>query len=174
MTRRKRAEAIAKQQPVIACRQAGLSLVEVMMALFILALATSFIIMTARPRDRTADTAMALQNAAESAAMRARLSGQPSGLSIDGRQVTVVTWLDGGWQTVSQRAISLPPSLTVSVNQTAPGFDAPQQQDWPQIVFDPLGHTGEFQLRVRKGSEVHHFTLAPDGRIMPGGPHVQR
>ncbi len=154
-------------EPFIPGRQSGLSLIEVMAALFILALASSFIIMTIPPRDQAAGFARKIEAAAETAAIRANLTGQPSGLRIEPRQITVLTWHDGDWQPVSRGEIRLPGAMTVSVDETRATGPETWPADWPQIVFDPLGHSTVAGLRVQKGSQVQHLTVAPAARIIP-------
>ncbi len=142
----------------------GVSFVEVMVTIFIMALATSFIIFTIPRSGVEPQDAVRLKSLLERASDRARMIGTPTGLMILDDSYEISDWRGGAWQRVEGTHTAFDSRMQIVV---APGRrqkdDRPD--DWPVIVFDPLGHTPPLDLNVIVGRQTHRLTIGPGGKV---------
>ncbi|MEL6753318.1 MAG: type II secretion system minor pseudopilin GspH [Pseudomonadota bacterium] len=116
---------------------AGFSMVELMVVVFIIGLVASFIVLSApAPRDELEQEAQRVSALLQQAADEALVSGQPYGIRLEGRTLQVVRLNAGVWQGVTGAQIALSSDHALNlVSETDPvaGDSA------PAIWFDPSG-----------------------------------
>ncbi|MFN7177968.1 prepilin-type N-terminal cleavage/methylation domain-containing protein [Hyphomonas sp.] len=125
-----RAASTLRKVPQPHAGERGLSLVEVMVTLAITALAASLIVETARPVDNLKSEHDRLAQVIERLDLRARVSGEPTGIMIETTGYAPATWKGGQWQISVREQRTLPERYRLRVS--------PASGDGPQIVFDPL------------------------------------
>jgi type II secretion system protein H len=151
---------------------AGFSLIEVLVTLAIVGAASSLIVLSAQPADPARVEFQRLQQTAEAAAERARISAIPSGLRLTETSYEPVIWQAGAWRPVPRQARTLPGSLTLTwsepraARRRGPG---PEDQA-PQIMFDPLGHTPGFDLTLATRSARYTLAITAAGIEASGAP----
>ncbi len=140
-----------------------MTLIEVMMVVFIIGLATGLVVLTlptrATPQQAAARSfAGALVQAQE----RAIVSGQPVGLRLEDGGYGLAIWRGERWQAVRGGG-ALADGLSLKLYPATE--NPPLPQAWPDLVFDPTGVSAgaEFQLRG-KGARID-VILAPDGEV---------
>lgn len=150
--------------------QAGLSLVEVLVALSIVALATTIITLTLSGPPPHARESERLQATLEQIASNSLVTGRPAAILVDGRTYAAAIWQDGAWRTVPGASRTLPAGIVL----TAASGDQPGQlENQPIFVFDPLGHSSLAELDLVRGAAVTRFSALPDGRIVRETPDVR-
>ncbi len=143
--------------------QSGVSLVEVLMTLFIMALATSLIVMTIPERDRAVDReAERLVTVLDKSQRLAKVSGQTVGFRADVDRFEVVKRNNEVWQSIPDGEFRLEPGVRLNLDEL-PEQDGERPENWPQISFDPLGHDLEARILVEEGRERRIIMLGPDG-----------
>ncbi len=130
-----------------ATSQSGFSLIELMMAIFIMALTTSLIVMTLPPRAGLVETeAEKLSRTITLAADRAMVSGQLTGVKVSSEGYELVRRQNDAWQVIPDTVYELPGDMSLVFKQA----DRTQYpDDWPEIRFDPVGQTVEAELVLR-------------------------
>ena len=148
--------ALKCRTPTGAPDEAGFSLTEVLVTLSIIAFTSAMIIGTSRPADllkqegeRLAQTLTQLEN-------RARISGAPTGLALEPGAYTAAAWTGSEWIALPRSARTLPAGIVVQSPDPAPRDISPDTEDplRPQIMFDPLGHSGPVQVELRFGDRI--------------------
>lgn len=128
-------------------RQAGMSIIEVLMVVFIIGLTAGIVTLTIpqRPTEEQA-SAQAFAQVLRDAQDRAILSGQPTGIRLSETGYAFVQWRRERWNPQGRPEV-LPRRLNI-VRRTEQ-VDAPES--WPDIIFDPTGivEPAEFELRGR-------------------------
>lgn len=147
---------------------AGLSLVEVIVSVFILALATSVIVMAAPeapdPVDESADRLAQDIARARDAAL---ISGKIMGIDLQ----------KGGYQIVSLRESTwLPTAAPISLSQvriellTDQGDDDDDEEsDLPELHFDPTGIAKAARIRVWRNSSEVALEVLDNGSVQREG-----
>lgn len=142
--------------PTGAPAQAGFSLTEVLVTLSIIAFTSAMIIGTSRPADplkqegeRLAQTLAQLEN-------RARISGEPMGMVLEPGAYSAAAWVDSEWIVLPRSARTLPAGIVVQSPAPMPRDPSPaaDQSLRPQIMFDPLGHSGPAEVELRAGTRT--------------------
>ena len=129
-------------------RQDGLSLVEVMVTLGILAAATALIIATAPKQDPLRVEASKLEQQLSRLEALAEASGAPTGLAVRADGYEAVRWQAGTWQPLPGGARALPRGLELAA------IERPRAETLPAIIFDPLGHSIVPPLTLRGANGV--------------------
>lgn len=143
--------------------QSGVSLVEVLMTLFIMALATSLIVMTIPEREKSVDReAERLVRVLDKSQRLAKVSGQTVGVRADVDRFAIVRRNNEAWQSVPDGEFVLEPGVRLNLNEI-PNPDGDRPEDWPQVSFDPLGHDLVARILVEEGRERRVVLLGPDG-----------
>lgn len=134
--------------------QSGFSLIELMMAIFIMALATSLIVMTLPPQPGRLDReVIRLQSEIERIADQAMVSGHNMGLDITREGYVIMRRREGAWQVVTGTRHTLPDDITLAYQREASG-ELPES--WPEVRIDPIGRmdASEITLVGRTGRVV--------------------
>lgn len=142
----------------------GLSLVETLIVLAILALSASLVILTLPDMQGRKDPVRELETFLETAEQRALVTGRPVAL-IRGQKGTGLAILNhGSWQTIPNA--NLPRGL--SVEPAYPGEEQDKEAPSPLIIFDPLGHTAPVSLILISETQRRSVTFGADGEVREG------
>ena len=143
--------------------QDGISLVEMMVTLSIIALATSLVLLTLPIRPQYKQEAGRLHDALEQMASRANVSGLPMGLVIEDGTYSLAIWQDGNWRVV--RSQQLPGDIRVQIDgkPSIPAEDG--RPVVPAVIFDPLGHTQPVSIELIRSDVLTSLTLRSDGKV---------
>jgi type II secretion system protein H len=125
--------------------EAGMSLVEIMVALFIVGLASGAVMLSLPSSpDRLGQVQLMLSDAISEARKAAQFSGQPYGFNVDDNGVTPLIFAKGGWIPVTTgMAFEFPEGVRVELlkTETRRGLER-NPEDEPlvaEIWFDPSG-----------------------------------
>lgn len=140
-----------------------MSLVEIMVTLSIIAVATSMILLTVPMRPRYKQEASRLQEAMEQAASRSILTGQPMGLIIEEQSYSSAVWANGTWRPLTHHR--LPDDIRIRIDGSPPPMPQEDQAPTPAVLFDPLGHTKPVAIELIRYQAVTSLTLLPDGSV---------
>lgn len=143
--------------------QAGLSLVEIMVTLSIIAVATTLILLTIPTRHVFKQESDQLREALEQAANRASITGQPVGLIVDGGGYSPAIWQNGAWRVLESH--QLPKDISIRIDGKPPAVLEKGEDPAPAVIFDPLGHTLPVPLELSHNGVFTSLTLLPNGRV---------
>ncbi len=142
---------------------AGFSIIELMVVVFVIGLVASFIVLSA-PRQgsdlvrNTERVAAVLSQASDEAVV----SGNTYGALFEGNTVHLVRRDDGIWNRLATGVVHLPAELRVtpvlSGNQVRP-------EAAPDIWFDPIGMTTPARIEVSDGRQSRFIDVGADGSV---------
>lgn len=151
----------AKQGKQDAGLDDGFSLVELMVVVFLLALASTFIILSApAATPKHIVEAERLAGYLELAAQRAQISGQPSGVYLDGSSAVGATRQMGLWVRQPSSRIDLSGQVDARVIQPKD-----ETGDMPLFLFGPLGGARPVELQLSRGQGSVTLRVTHDGAI---------
>jgi prepilin-type N-terminal cleavage/methylation domain-containing protein len=150
-----------RRMPVGAPEEAGFSLTEVLVTLSIIAFTSAMILGTSRPADPLKQEGERLAQTLAQLESRARISGEPMGLVLEPGAYTAAAWTGNEWIPVPRSARKLPAGIVVQLPAPVPRDISPEAEDTlrPQIMFDPLGHSGPAEVELRAGTRT--LTVPP-------------
>lgn len=144
--------------------QSGFSLVEVIVTVFILAMATSFIVVTL-PQNPSplVREAKRLQAFLELATKQSRTGGLPLGLIAEETGYSLAVWRNGEWNHITGTGHTLGHGIRLaSYPEDAP--DAREvPETWPVAMFDPIGAATALQFELRQDRRQVSVRLREDG-----------
>lgn len=140
-----------------------MSLVEIMVTLSIIGVATTLILLTIPTRPLFKQEASRLQEALEQTAIRSTVTGQPMGLIIEGQSYTPAIWQNGSWRLLAN--YRLPSDLSLQIGGRPPTLPEDGEPPVPAVIFDPLGHTDPIAVELVGSRAVTSLTLLADGRV---------
>lgn len=143
--------------------QAGLSLVEIMVTLSIIAVATTLILLTIPTRHVFKQESDRLRETLEQSANRAMVTGQPVGLVIESQSYTPAIWQNGAWRLMESHP--LPKDIGIRIDGKTPAAPEKGEAPAPAVIFDPLGHTLPVALELSRNGVLTSLTLLPDGSV---------
>lgn len=132
-------------------RQAGLSLVEVLVTLSITGLASVLIVATAQPADALRSEHARLVQLLQQLDARSKVSGAPAGLFIEHNGYAPAAWRDNEWQVIERQRRVLPAKMRLGVETAYTGG--------PQILMDPLMPSALPLIRISEGNRELDVTL---------------
>lgn len=141
----------------------GLSLVEVMVTLSIIAITTSLIMLTTPSRPLHLRESERLRDILEQSAQRALITGQPTGMVVDGNTYSMAVWQDSEWTMLARRQLS--PDMEILIDGKPIQHTDPDVPIAPAVVFDPLGHTAPVAIVLARNSLHTSLILLPDGKV---------
>tara|TARA_R110002124_G_scaffold109244_7_gene261974 strand:- start:2012 stop:2515 length:504 start_codon:yes stop_codon:yes gene_type:complete len=157
-------------------QDAGTTLVEVLVAIFIMTLAAGMVAMTMRPHaDPLEQAAARLEHDITAAIDLALVTGTPRGLKITDEGYQRVKWQDGAW-IVMPAAVQFDRNVAFDTRRSPLAAPSPTPSDTPEILPDIiLDTTGTAQAArltlVRKGKSID-LTIAPDGKVTWEAPNA--
>ncbi|MCA8901113.1 MAG: prepilin-type N-terminal cleavage/methylation domain-containing protein [Hyphomonas sp.] len=144
---------------------AGFSLVEMVVALTIIALASVMIVgsLPRRSDESLESAAAAIEDALQDLSSQAAASGYPLGVHVEENGLYPVVWRNGEWAEATTPALRLKGDYRIGFRKT----DA-SPEGWPEFRVDPVGVFTSGEISVRSvNSEV---TI----KVGPGGPEDPR
>ena len=141
--------------------RAGMSLIEVLVALFILALASAAIMMTLpRHPSRLDREVTRLERAIDQLAGEAIAAGEVRAIQLTPDGYQAQAWRGGRWVALKRSRHMLPSPLRAHV-QNAPK----EMKDWPEIVADTTGIVSARTLVLADGAERRVLTVSASGAV---------
>lgn len=140
-------------------RQAGFSLVEVMVAMFILALAGALVVMSIPHREGGVDVEVRrFEDVLDRVSANAIVSGQTHAVHVEPDGYRIYRRVADRWVEAGKMRVVLPGSVRIGISsgREAAGDDA------PQIIADPVGRIYGPDLRFTTGAQTRAVrSLAP-------------
>jgi prepilin-type N-terminal cleavage/methylation domain-containing protein len=145
---------------------AGMTLTEVLVAVFIMALAAGMVTMTLRPRaDPLVEAASRLEQDVGAALDLALVTGIPQGLMVTDNGYQRVSWTNRNWVSAPGGAVSFSRNVAFDARRKlsliSPDTDVPQ----PDIVLDTTGTVQSEPLKLVRGRETIDLDIAPNGDV---------
>lgn len=146
-------------------RDAGMTLVEVMMVIFIIGLATTVAVMTLPPRERPeARVLREVEAALMQAQDRAVLTGEVIGLQQTETGFELLSWTGEEWLELPGGSLRMPDGVDVEI---LPPEDERRtgQAALERIVFNPLGRAEPIAIAVSWQGWSQRIELNSDGEV---------
>lgn len=153
---------------------AGLSLIEIMVAMFIVGLASGFVVLSL-PRTPTplAEARLVLDGLLNDQRNAAVLGGEPRGLVIDDHEIRALVYRRGEWQRprafAQESVFQLPSQTELEIaGEEDPVFQTRIDQDAaiePDIWFDPSGFATEALLELDWNGDRLWFAISEMGEV---------
>lgn len=139
---------------------AGFSLVEVLMSVFIMALATSVIILTRPPPpDAMSVEVEQFQDMLEATTDKAILTGAPTGIRLSAEGYSQLVWREGEWVNISNQVVKLPDGASLEILQRG------EDQTGPDIEMSPLGDVSPVQVNLAMRGRYLLLSIDAEGSI---------
>lgn len=146
--------------------EAGMTLTEVLVAVFIMALAAGMVTMTMRPKaDPLAEAATRLEHDVASALDLALVTGVPQGLSISEDGYQRVSWQDQTWLPAPGRAVTFARDVTFDTTRTPSQTASGTETLVPDIILDTTGTAQGKALTLTRDRQTITLTIAPNGQV---------
>lgn len=146
--------------------EAGMTLTEVLVAVFIMALAAGMVIMTIRPgADPLEDAATRLEQDVSAALDLALVTGIPQGLIVTQSGYQRVSWSNRTWVTAPSSAVSLSRGVVFDARRTSARTSPDKDPFQPDIVLDTTGIVQGERLRLVRGRKTIALDIAPNGDV---------
>lgn len=147
---------------------AGLSLVEALVAVFIMALATSVIVLTRPPPPDPVDAEVRrFSEMVETLSQHAIATGAPLALDLGEDDYKALKWQDGKWLPYRSNVIALPNGMRFQNSGTG-GSDSADEEAWPEIEFTAQGVTTPMQIILRHSGADILLSVRADGQVVRG------
>jgi len=141
----------------------GMTVVEALLALFIMGLASALIILSMPPRPAPIEVAIyKLEDLAQTARQSALVKGAWTGVVSDGEQYKLASYHKGQWRASTARPRRIRGELSFK-----DGLE--RADDSPILQFGPTGAAGEETVTLTIGVQERSLSVAPDGEITVGG-----
>lgn len=142
--------------------EAGLSLIEVMVVVFIIGLAASLVALTlpsqASAEERAAQKFLQTLKTAQDQAV---ITGEPIGIVISEQSYSLQVWRRGQWRDIGRDEV-LTRRLNLSLRQER---GDKQLADWPSLILDPTGVTDGAIFDLMGPEEELAIQLLPTGAM---------
>lgn len=156
---------------------AGMSLIEVLVAVFIMALAAGMVAMTMRaPADPLAEAAARLERDITSAMDLALVTGAPQGLKLTDQGYQRVTWRNQTWLPAAGGKVTFARDVAFDRSRTPPtltgnGPESPNETP-PEVILDTTGTAQADTLVLERDNQTIELRIAPDGKVTWEAPHA--
>lgn len=157
---------MSRTQPGAGRADSGFSLLEALVAVFLLALAAMVIVGTlpGRPAAGIA-AAERLRHDLEDIRDRAIISGQAQAIRMTDGGYEHLEWGNANWQPASSRAVRLDQGVTLAREKSKPASRVGTGTAQPEIVFDPTGIVAAPGLiLIWEGGNLP-LSVLPDGQL---------
>lgn len=146
---------------------AGFSLSEALVALFLLALAAMVIVGTL-PQRPEAGTAAAERLRKDFGDIRDRaiISGHAQAIRLRDDGYEHLAWHNGGWSPASRHAVRLDQDVTITLEKAKPRSRFDTRTREPEIVFDPTGIVEAPNLVLMWDGGTLPLSILPDGEVV--------
>ncbi|WP_341197781.1 prepilin-type N-terminal cleavage/methylation domain-containing protein [Hyphomonas chukchiensis] len=156
---------------------AGMSLIEVLVAVFIMALAAGMVAMTMRaPADPLEEAAARLERDITSAMDLALVTGAPQGLKLTDEGYQLVTWRNQAWLPAAGGKVSFARNVAFDRSRAPPqrsgnGPGSPNEAP-PEVILDTTGTAQADPLILERDNQTIELTIAPDGKVTWEAPNA--
>jgi general secretion pathway protein H len=155
-------------------REAGFSLVEILVAMFIAALAAAAVVASLPPSVPGHEQAAQRLAAALTRAQRAAVvDGATVGVFLAPREVRFAVWAGDGWRALGRdeglAPVALPAGALLGLRAETVSGDTPPA-DVPTLVFDATGGAAPFRIRIDTPDGHAVVDAGPDGAIRAEAP----
>lgn len=139
-----------------------MTLVEVMLVMFIIGLASTVVVMTLPPQDSPARRmANELARTLQTAQDRAILTGSSVGVTLRDKSVGTAIWRRNAWQADSQ-TLQIPRAVNLRLLDNA---SDDRVMDVPTIIFDATGVNPDLSFRIDGRLEDIDLTFTAAGEV---------
>ena len=146
--------------------EAGMTLTEVLVAVFIMALAAGMVTLTMRPKtDPLAEAATRLEHDVTSALDLALVTGVPQGLSITEDGYQRVSWQDQVWSPAPGRSVTFARNVAFDTTRIASRADSDTETLVPDVILDTTGTAQGEPVTLMRGRETLTLTIAANGQV---------
>ena len=139
-----------------------MTLVEVMLVLFIIGIASTVVVMTLPPQETPArSTANDLARTLQTAQDRAILTGNPIGVTLKDQTIGTAIWRGSAWQ-ADRQVLRIPRTVDLRLLNAVSNDEA---LDVPAIIFDATGVNSELSFRIDGRREAIDLTFKATGEV---------
>lgn len=143
--------------------QAGISLVEVLVAVFIVGLMSSLVIITlpkSAPPER--EFATSLQNVIRDSIERSIISGAPVAIDVRNNLIQVSDWRNSKWNFENAPRVRIDGKI---VTQQIEPYDPYKEEAEPELICDPTGLVSPAIFSVTGKSERWNVIVTEAGEV---------
>ena len=152
---------------------AGMTLTEVLVAVFIMALAAGMVTMTMRPKtDPLAEAATRFEQDVTAALDLALVTGVPQGLLITEEGYQRVSWQNQAWSPAPSRGVKFTHSVAFDTTRIASRADSDTATIIPDLILDTTGTAQGDPLTLTRDRETMTLTIAPNGQVTREAPNA--
>jgi type II secretion system protein H len=156
---------------------AGMSLIEVLVAVFIMAMAAGMVAMTMRaPADPLEEAATRLERDITSAMDLALVTGAPQGLKLTGQGYQLVTWRNDTWLPAAGGTVTFTRNVAFdrsrspqALTSNGPGST---NETPPEVILDTTGTAQADPLVLERDRRRIEVTISPDGTVTWEAPNA--
>ncbi|WP_299949214.1 prepilin-type N-terminal cleavage/methylation domain-containing protein [Hyphomonas sp. BRH_c22] len=146
--------------------EAGMTLTEVLVAVFIMALAAGMVTMTLRPRaDPLVEAATRLEQDVSAALNLALVTGIPQGLMVTDNGYQRVRWTNKTWSAAPGGAVSFGRNVGFDARLTSSFISSDTDAPQPDVILDSTGTAQSEPLKLVRGREAIELNIAPNGEV---------
>lgn len=144
----------------------GFSLVELMIVVFIMSVAATFIILSAPPgKSDVARDSEAILEALEGARHAALLSGQAVAIKVDANQLTTLRRRNESWVANQRDALRFNSATQISFETQRVIQRGNQASDIPEFIFEPIGFARPTEAVLTGDDEQFRISVSRNGAI---------
>jgi type II secretion system protein H len=153
--------------------QSGMSLIEVLVAVFIMALAAGMIVLTIRPKDDALSAAaLRLQHDVEAALDTALVTGNAQGLQIGPTGYRQFVWKGETWIPALVPPVAFKRNVAVDQSRDRSTARTKATSILPDIVLDATGVAAGEPIILMRGRDRIELVIAPDGTVTWEAPNA--
>ncbi len=145
-------------------KQAGFTLIELLAVLVIISLMTAVVVLSL-PREKPVIETQGhmLARQLETAAQASVITGVSQGFGVYEDGYVFYSFVDGEWAVESETL--WPDDISVRFYKEDVRLDLPEEPS-PVVIFEPLGLSTNFGLRIEANDQVLMFSSKGDGKVM--------
>ncbi|MEQ9437358.1 prepilin-type N-terminal cleavage/methylation domain-containing protein [Hyphomonas sp.] len=144
----------------------GMTLTEVLVAVFIMALAAGMVTMTMRPRaDPLEEAATRLERDITAALDLALVTGVPQGFMVTDSGYQRVSWTNQRWVPAPGGTVTFGRTVELDAQRSPTQTPSDTDTPLPDIVLDTTGTAEGKPLKLVRDRETIELTIAPNGDV---------
>jgi len=150
---------------------AGMTLTEVLVAVFIMALAAGMVTMTLRPRaDPLEEAATRLERDIAAALDLALVTGVPQGFMLTDSGYQRVSWTNTTWVPAPGGKVTFGRTVELDVQRSPTQTPSDEEAPLPDIVLGTTGTAEGEPLKLVRDRNTIELTIAPNGDVTREAP----
>ncbi len=148
-----------------------MTLTEVLVAVFIMALAAGMVTMTMRPKtDPLTEAAMRLEHDVASALDLSLVTGVPQGLLMRENGYQRVSWQNQVWSPAPGKPVTFARNIAFDTVRTPSQPTSGTDAIVPDIILDATGTAQGAPLTLMRDRQTITLTIAPNGQVIWEAP----